>query len=266
MTAAQQMWFAHPTYSAPTSDTMAQLNLDAYPFTDLVIENATSWWDLDSSSISSSVHVSGATGSLYVPHTASSLGPYVDTHPTVSGGRSTLPVGVEGFTVEGFVRLDGTRGTHWDTSITAGLSTDTHHLDFSFEHANYPNLVGAGAGADLSLDYLGFTFSSDILAYPSSPVYFFPYSIPSATFVHIALVFDVDHIRVYAAGVKIGEMVATVLVADQIAGLHFGDFQIARYNNTSASTADLYAASWRIVRGALYSADFTPPTAQFAFP
>jgi hypothetical protein len=85
--------------------------------------------------------------------------------------------------------------------------------------------------------------------------------VPLSTWTHVALVRENDNVRVYAGGVQ---RLSVTLPANTVIGSN-GQISIgAQANNTATRmTANSYLDDIRLTRGtALYTATFTPPTAQ----
>lgn len=242
-----------PPVPPPTSNTIAQLNFDIYPFTDVVSENHVIANGHTSANFASAVSFGGSTGSFFIPAGGSGD---VDTAPNNAQTMSTRAIEVEGFTLEYFVRFDGVRGTNWDVEGQVDFRDEDGNIFRNSLEVLYHN------GAER----IGFNFSSNVLDFPPGSAdedQYFPYSPPNGQWIHVAFVLDVNVIRIYAEGIKRGEMTAVVTQANKIAGLKFTDMALLTFGVTAA---DRYVDGFRVSRGALYDADFTPPTAQFAYP
>jgi hypothetical protein len=238
---------------------MALLTFDASPLVDLVDENTSTF---SGGTIVASPVIAGSSGAL---HFASGATGSADTFPGTVGNLSSREVETEGVTVECFVRTGGARGTTWVMEIDADFEDDDGNtLGLALEIRNGGVAGFIAGGDDPAIDHVGFDMHSNVLDFPATPVLFFPYSLADATYVHMALVVDVDTLRLYVAGTKVGEIVATVTLPGKITGMRFSDANVSV--SGAGGTFDRYFDSLRVSRGALYDADFTPPAAQFTYP
>ncbi len=240
--AAIQMGMAGATVVATPlgARTIAQLDFDAWPLVDNVSGHSTTHFSLTSGSVVSSPVISGSTNSIALVN-----GSECETTP-----NSTDPaLGVDGLTFEGFIRRSPGGSGNWYVELGAWTTALRIFVDIGFSATNS--------------DYLEAQFY-DCTIYSTGADNVVSYALPDDTWVHVAACIDVDKFRVFVGGTRVVNESITVVDPAGLAACSFSLLSASFSHSGGGDT--VYVDSLRMRAGALYTVDFTPPTAQFAFP
>ncbi len=214
-------------------------------------------YSLTSANIVATPTVGSSAGS-FTPNTANN-GTQAQTHFSAAFDPSSTPLPGQAFTLEFFGRRDGPASLGGSSGWEMSFSALFKPADLSDEITAYFGLLNTSAApasgtARLFADVGGALDEGT----PGGIIY--NYDIANAAFTHFALVVDVLVMRVYIAGVKV---IDQALTGPWPADMRFVSMQVVSYTY-AGETALRYYDSVRLSAGALYSANFTPPSGPLA--
>ena len=245
----------------PSGTALSLLNFDAYPLVDNVDNTRTIDSTISSTDMFASPKVGSSGGALLC---APGYNGYQALSRLATWEPDTYVMTDNAITAEMFVRRDGAAtlvggSNGWEISAGFWVSYADYSADIivTFGVYNRPQTPVNGVAESWVI------VDSDNIY--TAGVQTVKYDIPNSAYMHLACVIDggTMTVRIYAAGVKILDrpLSGTYPVGD----LRFGSFGIQFYTY-SGESALKYADSARLSEGALYDADFTPPTAPFVYP
>jgi hypothetical protein len=237
------------------SVTLSLFQFDAWPPVDEVPGTTTFADFISAANIVGTPTVGGSAGALKA--TSPPNGAYV-TSVTNDFDPGLVVLTTNAVTIETFAYRDGSTSVganeEWEISIAIELVTEDSSENVSF-------LLGIGNSASapysgtakMEVDFGGSTVFSGTLQHRAN------YDIPDAAYTHIAAVLEGSNVRAYAAGVKLIDVNLTLAGTPLPGDLRF-TYSVARFESGSADTSLKFQDSARFTDGALYSANFTPPT------
>lgn len=282
---------SYPLHAAPW--TLAQFNFDEFP---LVEEAGHHLSDpgfgddfaLDASNIVASPTL-GGSGALGSGTTDTGRASYLKKravlgsapYPAPVPWPDTTPFGFNGMTLEFFARIDNSAGiTDGEIYVSCGFAANAV-IDPGLGVAPTGGMqvwIGQGASSAYGSNIRASVVPSEIQEYggtfplPAGETaraddYFVTtYTMPDGEWVHYAAVVDGARFRLYVAGVKIQDRLIYNPRGLSDCGFYSIGALVRRNTVNVDDTADRFVDSLRFSAGARYSADFTPPTAQFTYP